>query len=505
MLWVDRAWADIERYGVFIGNDRGNSGDTPLRYAGADAERIRDVLQDLGGLPSANVVFLHDRDATEVRRALISMNDRIRARTALPDVQVVLFVYYSGHADATALHLGGSDLDVAEIEQLVRGSSSHFRVLMLDACRSGVLTRKKGGVSAPAIAIRIGQQLEGQGMVFLTSTAANEDAQESDELRGSFFTHHFASGLVGAADTDGDGQVQLDEAYRYAYDATLRATSRTWAGPQHPSYRYELGGQGRITLTVLKDASRGVVVFPDNRSYLVFRGSPGGPVAAEMTASARSRKLSLKPDRYFLRGRASDVMLEGEITLGAGETRVVDDGQLRRTEYARLVRKGGGDRRYVHGPIAGYTFRTGLRNGGGLCHGAYAGYEVTTATLGIAARIDGCVAGFRNDVVDATLGELGGDVRVAHAWDIAVVTLDLGLSVGGSLLRQSFETRGIAPSRASGALRFSVGGRVSLPLGAGFSVKAEFAAESYVFPLRTADGESFTPSVAFRQRVGLSK
>ena len=463
------------------------------------------MLQDLGGLPSANVVFLHDRDATEVRRALISMNDRIRARTALPDVQVVLFVYYSGHADATAIHLGGSDLDVAEIEQLVRGSSSHFRVLMLDACRSGVLTRKKGGVSAPAIAIRIGQQLEGQGMVFLTSTAANEDAQESDELRGSFFTHHFASGLVGAADTDGDGQVQLDEAYRYAYDATLRATSRTWAGPQHPSYRYELGGQGRITLTVLKDASRGVVVFPDNRSYLVFRGSPGGPVAAEMTASARSRKLSLKPDRYFLRGRASDVMLEGEITLGAGETRVVDDGQLRRTEYARLVRKGGGDRRYVHGPIAGYTFRTGLRNGGGLCHGAYAGYEVTTATLGIAARIDGCVAGFRNDVVDATLGELGGDVRVAHAWDIAVVTLDLGLSVGGSLLRQSFETRGIAPSRASGALRFSVGGRVSLPLGAGFSVKAEFAAESYVFPLRTADGESFTPSVAFRQRVGLSK
>lgn len=99
--------------------------------------------------------------------------------------------------------------------------------------------------------------------------------------------------------------MQLDEAYRYAYDATLRATSRTWAGPQHPSYRYELGGQGRITLTVLKDASRGVVVFPDNRSYLVFRGSPGGPVAAEMTASARSRKLSLKPDRYFLAAPAT--------------------------------------------------------------------------------------------------------------------------------------------------------------------------------------------------------
>lgn len=505
LLVVGRASADIERYGVFIGNDRGHASDTPLRYAGADAERVRDVLQDLGGLPPGNVVYLRDRDANEVRRALIAMNDRIRARVGTPDTQVVLFVYYSGHADAASLHLGASDLDVSEVEQIVRGSAAQFRVLVLDACRSGVVTRKKGGTPAPAISLKIGEQLDGQGMVFLTSTAANEDAQESDELRGSFFTHYFASGLVGAADTDGDGQVQLDEAYRYAYDATLRATSRTWAGSQHPSFRYELGGQGRIALTVLKDPGRGTVAFPDGRSYLVFRGSASGPVVAEVTATARSRKLSLRPDRYFVRGRASDVMLEGDFALAAGETRAIDDARLQRIEYARLVRKGGSDTRHVHGPLAGYTFRSGLRNGGGLCHGAFAGYGVTAAALSVEARVDGCRTTFANEIVSTTLSEVGGDVRVAHAWDLPLVTVDLGLSLGGAFFHQSFTTAGDAPTRGTGAFRSSVGARLGLPLGGGFGLAAESAAETYLFALRTASEDGVSPSVAFRQRLALTK
>src|SRR5688500_17641237 len=94
---ASRAAADIERFGVFIGNDRGDASDAQLRYAATDAERVRDVLQDIGDLPASNVVFLRDQDAASVRRALIAVNDRIRARTSRPETQVVLFVYYSGH------------------------------------------------------------------------------------------------------------------------------------------------------------------------------------------------------------------------------------------------------------------------------------------------------------------------------------------------------------------------------------------------------------------------
>ena len=44
--------------------------------------------------------------------------------------------------------------------------------------------------------------LAGEGVVFLTSSSANEDAHESDTLKGSFFTHYLVSGMLGAADTD---------------------------------------------------------------------------------------------------------------------------------------------------------------------------------------------------------------------------------------------------------------------------------------------------------------
>src|SRR5258707_13812159 len=103
---------------------------------------------------------------------------------------------------------------------MVRGSSATFRILVSDACRSGALTRVKGGQRAPPFPIGTGEQLSGEGVVFLTGSSANEDAQESDELRGSFFTHAFNSGLLGAADTAGGGRVTLEEACRCAPAAT---------------------------------------------------------------------------------------------------------------------------------------------------------------------------------------------------------------------------------------------------------------------------------------------
>src|SRR4051812_37133854 len=85
---------------------------------------------------------------------------------------------------------------------LVRGSAATFRILAVDSCRSGALTRVKGG--RPPFDIRIDEHLSEQGLVLLTSSAADEDAQESDALRGSFFMHHFVSALLGAADADGE-------------------------------------------------------------------------------------------------------------------------------------------------------------------------------------------------------------------------------------------------------------------------------------------------------------
>ena len=93
-----------------------------------------------------------------------------------------------------------------------------MRILVIDSCRSGAVTRVKGGRPAPPILLGDTQELDGEGVIVLTASAAGEDAQESDQLGGSFFTHYLLSGLRGAADDNGDQVVTVAEAFSYTRD-----------------------------------------------------------------------------------------------------------------------------------------------------------------------------------------------------------------------------------------------------------------------------------------------
>ena len=499
------ASAAVRRYALVIGNDRGDASDVALRYAETDAQRIYDVLKDLGGFEPADMVLLRGESAPRAQATLIALNDRIRATIAAGG-DALLFVYYSGHGGADALRMSGTRFDLRQLEQLVSGSSATFRVLAVDACRSGALTRTKGGRPAAPFDIRVDERLSEQGLVVLTSTSANEDAQESDALKGSFFTHHFVSALLGAADSDLDGRVTLEEAYRYTYDATLRSSSQTLSGMQHPTFRYELRGAGKLPLTELPlpSQSRSTLVFPAGRTYVVMAGNDRGPVVGEVSDVARARRMSVRAGRYFVRGRTSDALLEGEID--ANGTVDVTDDRLRRVAYTRLVRKGEGGDTFVHGPELGYSFKTALRNADGLCHGAFAGYTLHFESFSVGARFAGCHSSFANEVVQASVNEIGGELRALHGWDLPVVSVELGLAAGAWLLHQTFETRGVAPSRATpaGSLGLLLGLRADL--GGGFALLAESGLVTLLFAQNDAAGAtSLGPHVAFRQGFGVAK
>ena len=99
-------------YVVAVGNNRGGADEPALRFAERDAEQVADVLRRLGRMAPENATLLLGEDADDLRRVLLATNVRLRTSPSREEGDA-LVVYYSGHADAAGLHLGGSILPPA--------------------------------------------------------------------------------------------------------------------------------------------------------------------------------------------------------------------------------------------------------------------------------------------------------------------------------------------------------------------------------------------------------
>ncbi len=512
-LVAQPALARVERFAIVVGNNHGVSGDLRLRYAEDDAARVYDVLTELGDFPAQNMVLLRGRDAGQVREALLSVNERIRELRADPSAEVVLFFYYSGHADAQALRLGGTKFHLAELRQHARGSAANFRLVVLDACRSGSLTQVKGGQRGPPFAIDPqdpeSERLPSDGFAFLTATSANEDAQESDELRGAFFTHALIAGLMGAADLDADGVVVLDEVYRYAYATTLRATSRTFAGTQHPTFHYQLRGRDKLVLTRphAYAGKRANVDLPEGLGLLLMREHADGAVVVELEPSSRRRRLSLQPGRYFVRARAPDVLFEGTLDARAGQSQQIDTDALVKIEYARLVRRGARRRAFAHSAEAGPSVRSSLQNSGSACIGGFASYGLDLTAFGLRARVGTCRSGFETRTVRAVVMAYDLELVLHHAWDLRYLTLLTGLGAGLTLFEQRFDAAGSAPSHRALFPFMTLGIAVRAALGGGFFCAASMDGQTHFLRLKeVAPGSDYLRiDFAVRGTLGVGK
>lgn len=433
------ASAAPRRFALLVGENIGANDDATLRYAESDAQRLARVLRDFGGFQGEDLVALDDVTAEEMRGALISMNSRIRE---VPNA--TLFVFYSGHADAEALHLRGSRLSLDEVRSLVHGSPAAARVLVIDACRSGAVTRVKGGHPAPSFAVDVDDKLAAEGMAILTSSAAGEDSQESDRIGASFFTHYLVSGLVGAADDDGDGTVTLDEAFHYASERTLVATAGTMSGPQHPTYRFELGGQGALVLTRpgLGRERFGVLAVPSG-TWLVQRSSEEGAVVAEIAGSTAGRKITLPEGRYFVSRRERDHLLEGSFKVASGGTTDVSPRTMREVAYAQVVRKGGGGPTHTWSSYAAVTGRSSLLGLGpayGVETGARLDLRPVTLDVSAFALRGGTVTHvYTNRTERIASREIGAKVTALRVFDLDRWSIGVGGAAGASRFDRDFE------------------------------------------------------------------
>jgi hypothetical protein len=371
-----------------------------------------------------------------------------------------------------------------------------------------VVTRAKGGVLAAPFPIPEPIALRGEGLAFLAASAEQEAAQESMELRGSFFTHALVSGLLGAADRDRDGNVSLDEAYQYAYEGTLRASSRSASGLQHPTFFYDLRGQGQLVLTrpFIWGERRGTLELPTAATYLVFRDDAEGAVAAEVYAHDPVRSLSLAPGRYFVRGRAGDYTLEGSAQVESARTTRIDADELTRVEYAQLVRKGQSELRLAQAVELGASMRSALPNSRDPCFGFAGGYRIDTRRASWSARVGFCQDSHEGASLLVRTTQLDLGIRGMHVWDVgSQVALELGGGLASVYFDQHFDDMASrAPPRRSWAALGELLVALTAELGHGVYGALDVAAQCYVLRLLDQRSRESELRAAFAGRVSVS-
>jgi hypothetical protein len=323
----------LRRFALMIGNDAGGAGTQPLRYAREDARKMHELMARLGGVQPSDALLLLNQDARAVLTGLTELEGRIQAAQARGE-RTALLVFYSGHAKDEALRLGDTRLPFATLKQRLAEAPADIRIAILDSCRAGTLTRAKGARRAPAFSIDAGTSRDARGLVILTSSTADEDSQESDALGGSYFSHHLFSGLQGDADRSGDGRVTLFEAYSHAYARTVADTAASGAGAQHPTFSYELAGNGDLVLTELR-ASEGLLVPRDAPEGLYYFVDASGLVAAELNKAREvERRVALAPGTYRVKRRLEDRLRTGDVTVRSGQETVLEESRLRDTPFS---------------------------------------------------------------------------------------------------------------------------------------------------------------------------
>ena len=328
----------IDNYAIVVGSNSGGPGQADLRYAEDDARRVGALLVELGGYSQDHVQLVLHPSPDELRDVLAKMGDRIRGDAAAGR-QSRLFFYYSGHARSAAIDLGSSELPLAELRGKLFDVPATLTVVVLDACQSGAFSRIKGAAPAADFSIHSRDQLGASGVAVLASSSASELSQESDQLRSSYFTHHLLVGLRGAGDSNGDGEVSLDEAYRYAYHQTLLATAETAVGGQHVTFEADLKGHGEVPLSFpraatstieLPAALEGKALVEDRRAHAV--------IAETYKAKGAPVRIAVAPGDYEVLVREGTTLYRCEMTTPS----TVDLGRCRSEPIETATTKGGG-------------------------------------------------------------------------------------------------------------------------------------------------------------------
>ena len=246
LSWLTHAHAQATKpstaFAVVIGNNRSLGARRPdLHYADDDAARYFELLQTMA---PGNVALLADFDrdtaqlfsharphATAPTRAQLlrvgaEIARKVRAAASSGNETQVYFIF-AGHGDVDQglgfIELADARFTSNDLEAWLRQIPFTRAHVILDSCNSFFMlgVRKPGGrhfATPEDDAKALASRLPNVG-VFL-STSAEGEAFEWSEIQSGIFSHVVRSGLLGAADANGDGSVSYLELAGFVETAT---------------------------------------------------------------------------------------------------------------------------------------------------------------------------------------------------------------------------------------------------------------------------------------------
>ena len=338
----------INRYVVAVSANNGGSGRPMLRYAESDARSFAKVLKEMGGVLPQNVILVREPSVAALQKEFSNLDAKILQDKSSNGRDEVL-VYYSGHADEKGLRLGEETYTWKDLRNRIDALSADVKIAVIDACGSGAITRVKGGKAVPAF--MVDQSSDMKGYAFITSSTQDESSQESDKLKGSFFTHSLVSGLRGAGDLSSDGKVTLSEAYQFAFNETLQKTETTLGGAQHPSRDMNLAGTGDVVMTDLRATSAGLDLDESVYGRLYIRDENGELVAELNKKRGHAMSLGLPAGRYAVNLQQDLDYMGASVVLSNGKREKVSLGSFKSVAAEQTVLRGeiGGNRNCTSG------------------------------------------------------------------------------------------------------------------------------------------------------------
>jgi len=227
------ASGDTATFALVVGVNRSIDADLPaLRYADDDAVLYQALFQQLGATvylltrPDDNTRRLHPRAAAEATPPVAAALDRTIAAIAAAVAQARargaatrFYFVYAGHGNIRDgqgyISLEDDRLTAADLERRVVDAVPAGEVhLIVDACYSGLLAgaRGPGGERRPLRGFSQFRGLADDDRIgLLLSTSSARESHEWEGFQAGVFSYEVRSGLYGAADADGDGQVSYDE------------------------------------------------------------------------------------------------------------------------------------------------------------------------------------------------------------------------------------------------------------------------------------------------------